>query len=617
MPTIVVNKTNAYTLWTEGLIAATTIPFTTNLFQTSPPAITDHPEVISFKTTGPWNACKNILNNVVLKGGFNAVRVFLDLDEFHNNVLNVNEHDIVALNRVGWDDSSIQRNTTKEWYLPRYALLAAQVDNLLTLCEQLGVGLILCPGAFYSGKNGALWSNQAYQDQLVNFWGITAAKWKNKSALIAYELINEPEPGCLAEKVNGVSTMTYDAMNAPGSLHNYKALMERCVTAIRAHDTDTPVMVSSIYGGNPDAMDYFLLKGLIADTTPSGTAINKVVYSAHFYNPFRYTHQGIIEGTYHSTGLCYPNFTGYERNLHNGANENDPNTLIGRDFRTNGMSQAFSQAKTFKANTGKPVFIGEFSACSSTYLKRISEHSSYPGAASALPIETPSRAVVGLCYDASTNEGVLVMKGSITLYDTTEVDALNRPWAKNTVNLRINAFPIKDANDVITGAENIGSFSNVGLLSGVTLSGNWYPSATSTNGDQNNLIRFAWPANVPVPSQVYGVSHLDTNGAQINPSALLDQIKTDKPQTLASIQIVLTDAQVAAQEASRVLYARDVLRECSSGGLSWAWYCEYEITDSYLHGDKFWQVDNIPNAATGTGGKLRALLKRAACQSYE
>ena len=66
-----------------------------------------------------------------------------------------------------------------------------------------------------------------------------------------------------------------------------------------------------------------------------------------------------------------------------------------------------------------------------------------------------------------------------------------------------------------------------------------------------------------------------------------------------------------------MVYARDVLRQCALGGLSWAWFCEYETVEDYVYGDKFWHVDNIPRVANGNSGKLRALLRRAAHQSCE
>lgn len=599
MPTIVANNGNAMTLWNAGLIAATNAPITANFRDL--PGI-DSNAVASAYRDARAKSTASVLNNIALKGGFNAIRVFMELD------FNGSEHEITTLTRLGWADTTVNRQATRDWVIPTYKLLASQIDNLLSLCGSLGIGVIVVPGSFYSGANEALWSSQTLQDQLVTFWEITAKRWAQNSALIAYELINEPSPG-----FNGNSPMTYAAMQASGNLNNYKALAERCITAIRKWDTTTPVMVSSICGGHPDALDYFTdaSVGLIKDVKVSNgtsTNINKVVYTCHFYNPSRYTHQGILPWGYHATGLCYPNLIANDFLARNGTT-----TRPSYDFKTAsgstnvGMDNAFAIVKKFRA-AGNPVFVGEFSASSSTYLKMISENSGFPnGASNYVPRDSDARAVVGLNYDPVTQEGVLVMRGGISLYDTTETDALGRNWSTNTVNLMISP----------AAGQDIGNFNALGLLLGVKLSGSWY-LGNNTNGDQNCLIRFKWPlGSVPAPALNQGVNHLDANGNQINPSSLLDIIKSTQPAMLASIQIVLKDDQVKAQEASRVLYARDVLRQCSAGGLSWAWFCEYETLDSYPYGDKFWQVDNVVNAATGTGGKLRALLRRAASQSYE
>lgn len=593
MPAIVTTKSNAYSLWDKGLIAATNAPFNTN-FATTPSSAATYAATL----TGASGGYEDVLGNIALKGGFNAIRVFLPIGEYRNasNVI-VNDVQILAAAGItGWNSTAV-RNTYDNNQIPTLEIIAAQITNLLNLCQERGIGVIFCLQSYYQGVAGNLWASQSLQNDLATFWKIFAQKWKMHPALIAYEILNEPSPGRASTWPN------YTNMRLSTNLNNFTKLMNECVTAIRstttgAGDATTPIIVSSINGSDLAGFDYFFDSANAGTNLVQGTSI---VYTGHFYGPFRYTHQGIYEGSYHSLGVCYPNIKSTEETFPDSATSYQYETydFLDTTVATGGLEKAFKNAAFFKNTYQKPVFLGEFSAASTTYLKLLS--GSTNGASDYVPPNSPARAVVGLNYDSTTNEGVLILKGPIRIYDLHTIGGVRRQ--RNIVQLQIESY----------GGSNISSFATT--VSNVTLQGDTYVGT----GDENFYIRFPWTGSIPAQPSI-GLSHKKADGSFKSSQEIRDYFASlggVAPTQYASIKILVPDTVVTSQEASRVTFARDVLRMCSKYQFSWAWQFDYNIKNSQSWGDKFWQIDNIVNAVTGVGGKLRALLKRAAHQSYE
>jgi hypothetical protein len=317
------------------------------------------------------------------------------------------------------------------------------------------------------------------------------------------------------------------------------------------------------------------------------------------------------------------------------------------------MSRDFDNVRLFRQYFNLPFFLGEFSSSSTAYYKRVVNDASGGEGLGALRTSTPEssdRAVYNIYYCPNKGLGYMVLRSPICLIDRTETDpnaaasGFPAKWPINRVKIEIKAY----------GGANIGPFNNLqvsGVLAGVR---RWKNAQNVWNQDNEFLISFPWPNGSPPASyQAFGApllyntwmengqkietyQHLvDNQGNLIDPSGVrtvfeffdkghgmqtgVDQngqpIYMPQPQMIASIRILLTDAQVAAQEAARVTHARDVLRQCATLGLSWAWFSEHDVKDQYLWGDKFWTVDHLASPATGAGGSLRALLKRATNQS--
>lgn len=691
MSTMVPNNSNAYSAWKAGAIAGTNIDPCTNWLEIDPntlstllgsqfPNITDvavaygnakasplaqaygtqwyHPSVPTY----PLKRA-DILKNLALKGGLNAIRIMFPFRKFQNG--SVIEHDIKTIARVGWEDTNIDRSkdagssVSNSEIIPRYNILAAQITNLLALSQQLGLGVILCVPMSTLDQSD-LWLNQNnFQDDLVNFWAKTAQKWKGFPALIGYEIINEPSPPLDATQT---PPLTYSTMRAA---NGFLPLMNRCIAAIRKLnattdlDTVTPIIVSSPAGSSIFAFDFFLSSS--SQSTDKLFSGEKLVYTCHAYAPANFAQQG-IEGSYLSLGLCYPSklysrkhdpVTGLEIPK---ATDDDFHVV---DFTTNGpttgMSALFENVKIFQDRFSLPVFLGEFGASSSRYYQRIVERDANissnleaeDGPFSYAKPNGPERQIVGLLYSPVRHKGYIILKNPVHMDDRNGVDEFNLACPVNTVDIQIKAAT---ANGV---SIDIGIFDGL-KIADAKIQGlrRWITSATQTvaaGHDENFYIEFPWPwpPGTNVPPQAYGCtsqwgSYYDEHNVRIfkNPSLIPEDdvisppsgfraainggqvmgvdgqqdILSAIPSQIASLKIILSNEQVKKQEASRVAFTKDVLKQCAAQGMSWAWYQDTCITKDYLWGDQFFRVDAEIHAPTETGGKLRAVLKNASNQ---
>ncbi|WP_299840850.1 cellulase family glycosylhydrolase [uncultured Paracoccus sp.] len=166
----------------------------------------------------------------------------------------------------------------------------AQLRQVLDAADAAGIKVVLAPlslpGRRWSQQNGGvyddrLWSDAAYQDQAARFWADLAGALKDHPAIAGYNILNEPAP----EKAGGV------AENAPadtlrdwqaaqdGGLRDLPAFYDRVITAIRAVDPVTPVMVDGGWFANPRSLAAW----------PAALADDRVLYAFHMYEPYAAT----------------------------------------------------------------------------------------------------------------------------------------------------------------------------------------------------------------------------------------------------------------------------------------------------------------------------------------
>lgn len=190
-------------------------------------------------------------------------------------------------------------------------------DRAVEACERHGIRMLLDlhtpPGGRREKGICRMFQERRYQDKLVSVWEELARRYKGRSIIYAYDLLNEPVEGPVA----------------PGC-EDWRALAIRVTRAIRAIDPGKPVAFEPSPWGGPDGFD-----GL------APLDVDRVIYSFHMYRPHVFTHQG-VHGL--PVGPVYPGTIEGERwDKERMRTEMGPAIEFGRDF-----------------NVG--IHVGEFSA---------------------------------------------------------------------------------------------------------------------------------------------------------------------------------------------------------------------------------------------------------------
>ena len=203
-----------------------------------------------------------------------------------------------------------------------------ELDNAFNLCEPLGIKLLI--DMHYtplgSDSNGTVvFYNLAANDKLVAAWQTLVTRYKDRTNLYGYDLINEP------------------IQKNPPTVLDFKSTEIKIGNAIRAIDRKTPIFISVDPGDNPGGFVSF---------TP--VPLTNVVYEVHMYEPHEYTHQ-LVNSAY-PTAYTYPGVV-------NGV-MTDKNRLI----------SYLGAVRTFQTNYSARIFVGEFSAArwasgAATYLR--------------------------------------------------------------------------------------------------------------------------------------------------------------------------------------------------------------------------------------------------------
>ncbi|GGP27063.1 endoglucanase [Silvimonas amylolytica] len=144
----------------------------------------------------------------------------------------------------------------------------AWLDRNVEWARRHGVYLIfnmhVPPGGFQSlGQGGALWRDQANQKRFIALWRAIAARYANEPVVAGYDLLNEP--------------------NVLKNKREWQQLAQATAQAIREVDTHHPVIVERVNAvagswNNDGEMNFVTIDD------------PNVVYTFHFYEPFRFTH---------------------------------------------------------------------------------------------------------------------------------------------------------------------------------------------------------------------------------------------------------------------------------------------------------------------------------------
>ena len=204
------------------------------------------------------------------------------------------------------------------------------LDQVVTLAETNKIYLILDNHS----ADATASDNPDLQNILTKVWLQMATRYKNRSAYILYEVMNEP---------NGLTTAVWGA------------IQQAAINSIRTVDTTHSIVV-----GGSSFNSYKELSSLpvYSDT--------KLIYTFHFYDPFIFTHQG---ATWPSTPVA--TLSGIPFPYNAATMPAVPTDLVGtsvessmKNYSTDGtvakIKSLIDIAVSFKTTRKVNVFCGEF-----------------------------------------------------------------------------------------------------------------------------------------------------------------------------------------------------------------------------------------------------------------
>jgi hypothetical protein len=173
-----------------------------------------------------------------------------------------------------------------------------------------------------AGLSQGLFASQAAQTRLIQTWTLIANRYKNKDAVWAYDLANEP---VISYQYPYDYTWPLD-----NNILLWPSLAESLVNAIRGVDASKPIIIESLnYGITLD------------DIKPIAFSIPNIIYSVHMYAPQQFTHQ---------TLPGYANSYSY------------PGIIDGTYYDKEVLRQLLQPLKDYQEKYRVPIYIGEFSA---------------------------------------------------------------------------------------------------------------------------------------------------------------------------------------------------------------------------------------------------------------
>lgn len=225
--------------------------------------------------------------------------------------------------RVTFSDAPLRSNS------PPYALVPSsfrRLDHILDYCESIGLKVIIDPHTtpgtssnFTTFPTDDFWTKGNFQDYLCNTWKELSDRYKNRSVVAGYDLLNEPCIGNAGFRWNDLVARLVRIIRRNGDYH-YIVI-------------ETPVGFS---GGRYVNR----LQGINCLDLP---ADNQLVVSPHMYEPLPFTHQGVTD---HPTGVRYPGMIGAVNWNKSHINEIMENSVL--SFQS--------------SHPGVPIWFGEFSA---------------------------------------------------------------------------------------------------------------------------------------------------------------------------------------------------------------------------------------------------------------
>lgn len=162
----------------------------------------------------------------------------------------------------------------------------ARLDRVVDLLADRNIRVILCLHDFPGSSNGMVWRDFAYWRELERLWTALAARYRDRSAVIACEIMNEPrvvadQGSALDRNLMRLGTWSFPAdwSNTP---RDYLGLFERLGGIINRTAPDKLVIVPAVgIGGAPVNFSWM-----------RPVRVDNVVYTFHLYVPHAFADSG-------------------------------------------------------------------------------------------------------------------------------------------------------------------------------------------------------------------------------------------------------------------------------------------------------------------------------------
>lgn len=199
------------------------------------------------------------------------------------------------------------------YQIPPPQLLA--LDAMLDSLEQRGMYMVLV-ASLGADARGELWRKSALQASVVQIWTQLAQRLRGRSAIAAFDVVNEPVPPGL----------TFAARE-----DRWLEFALTLVRAVRAVDPSRVLIIESAPDATPESFENL-----------HALPVQGLVYSVHSYRPMEFTHQGVMKE--YATPRRYPE--------------------VGPDGKSTAqvLIESLEHVVRFMRRHDVPIYVGEFSA---------------------------------------------------------------------------------------------------------------------------------------------------------------------------------------------------------------------------------------------------------------
>ena len=212
----------------------------------------------------------------------------------------------------GWSEKRLlDLDAYRVWLDGRLDLL----DRMLGWAEKYAIDIVVdlhhAPGGRET-RGLRIFYSQKCLDEFIATWRRIATRFKGRSRIYGYDLVNEP-------------------WHDDGVICDYLEVQRRAAVAVREIDKDVTIIVESNGMDVPITYDYL-----------SPLAMDNVIYEVHTYNPGAYAFQGVFARGQSKTYQPWPNHAcGWNR-----------------DYLVNDLKPVAE----FSKRHGAKIYVGEFSA---------------------------------------------------------------------------------------------------------------------------------------------------------------------------------------------------------------------------------------------------------------